>query len=504
MKKSYLYLAFTLLVVLPFNVNGLTEDEAIELMGDLPITESGGSCVFKTNTIPYDVMKENSCGFTYDEYVKRHPYKTTYSEDTLRNEYNSDVASCTSLLGNKMFNIYDGVSLVYDEVSEKLNITINYTKEDSTVGLLEKSCSVQYEEYDEDVLEKAKEVESKLDYNYTLYGYDAINSFYHYGGLRSDIWKQNTIMYRFPKIKEVLMEYPEFGYVTSAGGAVGSFHGNSTGFIKMYKNDIVYGMHFFDTNYYAMLLVDKDEEGTTLEKAKRALNKHFQNKIEFSFDEDNIYGIDDSGFDLANKAFGTTGITYNGIDVMMELNGENYNIGVVEMDKEAIKEFEVRAKDKTTGVSVYTNSFDVPSDATIEVEDRKDEVNSIFDNKKYKVLNAFNIDVLKTGNGDLVENITDGIYVYMPITGEFKNGQELKVYHITDNDEKGEEFTGEVVELDGKYYVKFKTNHFSTYAAVSEENVIDNPNTGDSLYLSIGLFIASLVTVVLFRKKIEL
>ena len=272
----------------------------------------------------------------------------------------------------------------------------------------------------------------------------------------------------------------------------------------MYKNDIVYGMHFFDTNYYAMLLVDKDEEGTTLEKAKRALNKHFQNKIEFSFDEDNIYGIDDSGFDLANKAFGTTGITYNGIDVMMELNGENYNIGVVEMDKEAIKEFEVRAKDKTTGVSVYTNSFDVPSDATIEVEDRKDEVNSIFDNKKYKVLNAFNIDVLKTGNGDLVENITDGIYVYMPITGEFKNGQELKVYHITDNDEKGEEFTGEVVELDGKHYVKFKTNHFSTYAAVSEENVIDNPNTGDSLYLSIGLFITSLVAVVLFRKKIEL
>ena len=300
------------------------------------------------------------------------------------------------------------------------------------------------------------------------------------------------------------MEYPEFGYVTSAGGSVGSFHGNSTGFIIMYKNDIVYGMHFFDTNYYAMLLVDKDEEGTTLEKAKRALNKHFQNKIEFSFDEDNIYGIDDSGFDLANKAFGTTGITYNGIDVMMELNGENYNIGVVEMDKDAIKEFEVRAKDKITGVSIYTNSFDVPSDATIEVEDRKDEVNSIFDNKKYKVLNAFNIDVLKTGNGDLVENITDGIYVYMPITGEFKNGQELKVYHITDNDEKGEEFTGEVVELDGKYYVKFKTNHFSTYAVVSEENVIDNPNTGDSLYLSIGLFITSLVTVVLFRKKIEL
>ena len=76
--------------------------------------------------------------------------------------------------------------------------------------------------------------------------------------------------------------------------------------------------------------------------------------------------------------------------------------------------------------------------------------------------------------------------------------------HITDEDEKGEEFTGEVVEVDGKNYVKFMTYHFSTYAVVSDSSIINNPNTGDNIYLSIGLFIISLVIVVLFRKKIEL
>lgn len=502
MKKRYLYLAFTLLVVLPFNVYGMTEDEALELMSELPITESGGSCQFKSNSIPYDVMKENTCSFTYEEYVSRHPYKDTYTDTALRNDYNEDIIYCTNNLANHMFNIYDDVSLVYDETDDKLNISINYVKEDSTTGILNKKCSVQYEEYDEDVIDIAKEVDQKLDYTYTLYGYDAINSFYHYGGISADVWKENTIMYRFPKIKEILMDYPEFGYVSSAGGGVGSFYGNSVGFIKMYKNDILYGMHYFDTNYFAMLLVDEDEAGTSLDKAKKALNKHFKNKVEFSFDEDNIYGIDDSGFDLANKAFGTTGITYDGIDVMMELNGERYNIGVVEMDKDAIKEFEVKAKDKNTGVSVYTNSFDVPVDATLEVEDRTDDVKNIFNDKNYKVLNAFNIDVLKTGNGDLVDNVEDGIYVYIPIDDNLD--KNIKVCHITDEDEKGEEFTGEVVEVDGKNYVKFMTYHFSTYAVVSDSSIINNPNTGDNIYLSIGLFIISLVIVVLFRKKIEL
>ena len=69
---------------------------------------------------------------------------------------------------------------------------------------------------------------------------------------------------------------------------------------------------------------------------------------------------------------------------------------------------------------------------------------------------------------------------------------------------KEKQFTQEQ-EIMPAYYstgtVKYDSNQLIDS---SVKNVIDNPNTGDSLYLSIGLFITSLVAVVLFRKKIEL
>ena len=496
------------LVLCPGFVNARTEAEAKAIMDDLPIVEDGeGNCTFNANTIPYDEMKEYVCGFTYEEYVKRHPYKDTYNQTQLEEAFNQDLTYCTSNFLDRMFShISNDAYFTYDEDQELLNISVNYDG-----GNLNKTCTVKYAEYDEEIVDAAKNVDNKLDYTYTLYGYDVINSFYHYGGLESDIWKNNNVMYRFPRIKEVLMDYPEFDYETSAGGSVGGFHSQASGFIKMFKDNVLYGMHYFSTNYFAILLVDKDEEGTTLEKAKRSLNNYFGDKVEYRFDEDNVFGIDDSGFDLANKAFGTTGVTYDGIDVMFFIGDEQFNIGVAEMDKEAIKEFEVRAKDKTTGVHVHTNSYDVPVDATLEVEDVTDEMDSVFDNKMFKVHSAYDIDVVKMANGGFVKKIENGIDVYLPVTGK-KVGDKLTVYHVTDN-EKGEGFKGIVVEVDGKQYVKFRTTHFSTYAVVETlsetgdnagQDEITNPNTSDNIISLVMLFIGSIVTlsgIVLLKKN---
>lgn len=490
------------LILCPRFIDARTEAEAWDVIfEEVPFVDEKDGCFLDVDSVPYSVLEENACSFTYDEYVSRHPYSDTYTEEKLQEDYNIDINYCKSSLKYHAFShISDNVSFLVSEDGKEITATVSHDE-----GTVSKTCTLRYSEYDEDVLDTSKEIDKKLDYVYTLYGYDVINSFYHYGSLSNDVWNSNYVMYRFPKIKEVLMDYPEFGYDTSSEAGSGSFHHSSGGFIKFIKNDILYGVHYYSANYYGMLLVDENEEGTTLDKAQRALENHFGENVDFRFD-DEVWDIDDSGFDLANKAFGTTGIDYEGIDVMLFIGDTQFNIGVVEMDKKAIKDFEVRAKHKGTGVHVYTNSYDVPVDATLEVEDVTKDMDKVFDKKMYKVYGAYDIDVVKMRDGGFVKNIENGIDVYLPITGK-EVGDELSVRHITDNG-KGEEFKGEVVEDDGKLYVKFTTTHFSTYAVVEELSAggigsITNPNTGDNLVLYIMLGLSGLGALLLGVRKFK-
>ena len=248
-------------------------------------------------------------------------------------------------------------------------------------------------------------------------------------------------------------------------------------------------MHFYSANYIGMLLVDKDEEGTTLEKTIRALNTYFKGKVDFRFDEEYVYELNASGYDPANIAFGTEGVDYVGIDAILYMNDEQMSIGVVEMDKKDIKKFEVKAKDKGTGVHVYTNSYEVPVDSTLDVEDVTEDVSKKLDKQMYKVHSAYDIDVVKMTDGGFVKTIENGIDVYLPVSNRTL-GEEMTVYHITDN-EKGDGYKGVVVEVEGKQYVKFTTTHFSTYAVVEELTSVKNPDTSDNIILTIILMLIS-------------
>lgn len=494
--KLFICLLVGVMVVFPCVVDAkvLTEDEANELMASLPIRENDdNSCTFTANTIPYDELKENACGFTYEEYVSKHPYRDTYTESKLRDAYDIDVRYCNSSFRYHVFNDYDGVSINYDEDNKVVEISISYGGTEDQWGnisnseTLTTSCKVEYVEHNEDTESLANELNDDLDYVYTLYGYDVINSFYHYGGLSADIWSNEAIMYRFPKIKEKLLNYPEFNYTVSSEGGAISFLANSSGFIKAFNNDVLYGMNFYSANYYGLLLVDKDEEGSTVEKAERALDSYFKRQVEFEFYLDHVYGINDSGYDPANKAFGTDGVQYEGIDVLLKLNGEQYSIGVVEMDKEDIDAYEVKAKHKGTGVHVKSNSYEVPVDAYLDVKDVTDESKNHFDTSKYKVHSAYDINVMKMTDGGSVKTIDYGILVYLPVSG-YEVGDEIKIVNISEND-NDETFIGEVVEIDGIQYASFLTYHFSTYAIVEDLDTVTNPNTSDN----IGLTIISLV-----------
>ena len=509
--KLLICLLVGVLVVCPNVVDArvLTEDEANEIFANLPIRENeDNSCTFSVNTIPYDTLKENACGFTYEEYVNKHPYKDTYTESKLRDAYDLDKGYCESSFSYHVFNHYENVSINYDENTKNVDITVFYGGTEDEYGNLSNfetmnaTCKVEYVTPEESKVELAQELNSELDHIYSLYGYDVINSFYHYGGLRADMWSNTAIMYRFPKIKEKLLEYPEFEYkVSSEGGAI-SFLANSSGFIKAFDNDVLYGMSFYSANYIGLLLVDKDEEGTTVEKAERALDAYFHGKVRVEFDPNFIFDINDSGYDPANKAFGTDGVDYEGIDVYATINGEQHSIGVVEMDKEDIKAYEVKAKHKGTGVYVETDSYEVPVDATLEVEDVTEEVKKKYKKEMYKVHSAYDINVIKMTDGGFIRQIDNGITVYLPITGH-EVGEEIEVKHITDNS-KDEGFKGVVVEDDDKLYVKFETTHFSTYAIVEALDTVTNPNTSDNIMIYVITFIISSILLggcIVFRLR---
>ena len=210
-------------------------------------------------------------------------------------------------------------------------------------------------------------------------------------------------------------------------------------------------------------------------------------------DVENANILDDEYADIdLNKTLGTKDVKYKAYFTMGLLNDVEVQILIVEVDSKLLDKFEVRAKHKNTGVHVHTNSYEVPIDATLDVTDKKDKVKDVFSGK-YQLIDAFDINVVKTATGGFVKTIEDGILVYIPINNR-KVGEKLKVYHVTDDNKRGEEFTGEVVEYEGRHYVKFKTTHFSTYAIVEALDTVTNPNTSDNiLFALISLVVGSVL-----------
>ena len=197
-----------------------------------------------------------------------------------------------------------------------------------------------------------------------------------------------------------------------------------------------------------------------------------------------------------NKMFGTKNEEFTGYHANILVNNAREFITIIEVDKKMIDKYDVRANHGETGVHVYTESPEVPVDATIDVEDMKDKefVKKALKELKYDLMSAFNIDLIKTATGVKINKIEDGIEVYIPVNDKNK-GDKLLVHHIKEDGTLGDKFQGEVVEVDGIKYVKFTTTHFSTYAVLDTSDV-DSPDTSDSILVSVLLCGLSLITII--------
>lgn len=515
MKKfKYVLVLFVLtLIFIPGNVFAKTKEEAEALLDSMAVENNDGSCTWKFKLTEPEILIDNYCNYSLQDLLKDNPRLENLEEWEQLQVYEDMKENCrmsvvtspievaSRKMGNKNWTF--GVDFsngtpdyrdnydyeVFDQ--DNLSLTNYYDSIDEyghniTVSVL-KTCSVEILEVDEQEVKKASKIIKKFEANNVIYSLNSFNSVYHYGTIfENNTINSDMILYKFPEFKQSLMENPEFDYeIAWDGGGGMPTETGCAGYVIAYKDDITYGLRYVNFTIDNRLYVDKDLDGTLVERAYNRLNEYFNGKVEIEFDL-NVY--DDS-----YMVDGLSGVYTN-----VKLGNVETPIFIIEVEKKYLDKFEVKAHHKKYNVNVISNSYDVPLDATLQVDDVMKNIS--LDTNEYKILSAYNIDVVKTGAGSYVKNVENGIDVFIPIAGK-EVGEKLKILHMIDDNKSDEEFEGEVVEIDGQHYVKFRTTHFSTYAVAEGTSQISNPNTGDSIIYSILLAFLSICSLFVLYKK---
>lgn len=512
MKKKNIILLFILvLLMVPNLTNALTFEEAKQKAQDsidkIPVIEyEDGTCTWDIKMIDLEILQENTCNYTKESIIEKYPYWANLTEEELEQNLNDHNKSCkasiiTFLLdnasiaaGNERWDVYASPE-DYENNQLTVHASYEYETEDGTKnGEMNKVCSIQFESVNEQQINKALKITNNIEHKYKIYGLNSFNSVYHYGHLFEDAFNDKLTLYRFPEFKKVIMKNPEYDYQIAWEGAGGTPNMNgSGGYVTLYKNGVAYAMKHVDFEIYNEFYVDLNAPGTATQKAEARLKEYFGDNVFVEIDEENVYQYDEE--DL--KGYYTT----------VKLGKHQSEIFIIETDEEDLDKYNVEAYHKETGVGVDTNSYEVPLDATLDVENVKDEeyVKKAFSNGMFTLTDAYDISVVKTANGTLVEVIENGIDVYIPVENR-KVGQKVNVHHITEDGKLGDKYQAVVIEKDGNLYAHFTTTHFSTYAVsdVATTNVT-NPETFDnittSLLVSIVAVISLITITVIFTKK---
>lgn len=544
MKKNYIFKMFIALSVLllPMTVDAMSKTEAEAVLNNLKgLKENAdGTCTYYTGTVDYSKLQERHCSYTYEEYADKYKDAEWFQEESEENRkqwYEEEVNRCKQ---NMVMFANDFTYLNLDDATDRMDVLYNKDTNEVTIKkgyvepytdpdtgyhyseyhfTVEKTCKAEFAKVDEKELKKANKVADSFKEEYTLYGLDAITSFYHYGSLGVDFQKPMLTLARFADIKKIMMRNPEYNFVLNNYGLGASpFLVGKDGYLLIIKDNIVYDAIYVGFGFNLLFPVDKDETGTVYEKAEKRIKDHLGKDVKITFDIDNaeIIENEEEFNSIANAAFGVKDGKYKFYDVSFKIEGsmaEEDRITIVEVDKKMLDKYQVRAEDSKSKVNIYSESAEVPGDATINVEDVKDKnyVDKATKDSKRSVLGAYDIELIKYISGDKITEIEKGVDVFMPIKDR-KVGDKLDVYHIKEDGTKGDKYVGEVVEVDGELFVKFTTTHFSTFAVLGEEEKVEsNPNT--SVYgkiltysiiaggISLGLMILSNKTRVLKYEK---
>lgn len=488
MKRLNFLLLIFAFILLPINVFAKTKEEAISQLENMAIENNDGSCTWDVKMIDPKVMADNYCNFTTADFYEMFPYSKNLNKEEFDELVNSFTGNCKNeTISSVIENVSRGkghsnwdvftVDLDFNNFDpENVKLASGYYNENN-FEYVEKTCRIEYVNYDEKTLKEARNVVKKFSSNNAIYSLTSFNSIYHYGSIfENDKLDSEKILYKFPEFKKSLLDNPQFSYeIAWQGGGGTPIESGCSGFVFAYKDDIPYAMKSVGFTIDNRLYVDKDAQGTLIERATARLNEFFNNSIDIEFNL-NVY---DENLEIDG---------YVGLYTEVKLGNHVTPIFILEVEKQELDKFEARAYHKKYGINVVSNSYDVPVDVILQVEDVSNNIK--LERDKYNILGAYDINIVNT-NGVYVKKIENGIEVYIPVNGK-KVNDKLKVFHVVDNSQIGDIYEGQVVEIDGKLFVKFTTNHFSTYAVADNASGIVNPNTFDNISYAIVFAVISL------------
>lgn len=495
MKKRFLFISFLLVaMVLPSVIKSMTYNEVITYNKVLTYNEitTDEEALNFLNSIGNEITLNsadlsNLSNTNYDDF---NFFSTVYDVplELYFNKNNYEYYGFTTIV--KSNNL---VTLCYG---------YNYGYGTKNCNGVSKDVKINYANYDKTTYDKAASIIKSFKDEYSLNGMAAINSIYHYGalsdndyGMSADDTLTDTTLLRFSEIKKVIENNDEFNYkIISYGGGGSPYDANNIVAVLLYKDNILYGYKVINLNYQTMIFIDKNSSGTIYEKVEKKLNEYFNNSVAVSIDKNSATSY---GYDLSsdiNEILGTNE-KYKSIGVDITINNVKEYYLIVEVDGKYVDHYNLRSTDKNTGINISTDSFDVPLDTLIKVQDvlGKNYVTQAKNNNNLNLKYAFDINLLGAYNNKYINTTSNDVDVYIPVSNDYEVGKIVDVYYVKNDSSLGETINGVVEKIDNVLYLHFKTNHFSTYAIadykdtnVSEKtnnNTEDNPQTSDNILI---------------------
>lgn len=519
--KKIICILFGLVVGIT-SINALEEEKILKSLDDIPVIIEDGVEYIDIPSIDPDILIENGmCDVDKEYIINGDPeYYNTLSQEELEKEVNISIEHYKEECKKQVY--YAALLFYFREKGIDFHVqgygvtiedknTAVFQDYDSELSLAKnKIVKLRYaEEYNENIRNEVKKIEEEIKRDYSINGMAMLNSLYHYGGIDANIYNNDLVLYRFDALKETIEKYDEYEIIPRLHGAGGTpiLNGNA-GFLGIFKDGIMYGIKETNFSMNHVIYVSEQSEGTLFEKAEKLIKEYFDFKVDVEVKSDEYEEIENDPFidDELNKYLGKTEGTYKGILTTVNVEDKSSMLFIVEVPEQYLENTNIKSSHKETGINIKTDSYHVPIDVTLDVSNVKenDYVKKFVDNYKIDLEDAFDINLMKKTDGTFVKNIPDGVEVYIPVSDKEDN-EKIKIIHIKEDSSLGEILEGEVITSNEKQYIKFITNHFSTYAYedISNNEIIENPNTYDGVEFYFGILIISFITMLFGVKKIK-
>ena len=450
-----------------------------------------------------------------------------------------DTESCTrdvtmmlvkAYINNKLYYIReDNPEILYfvDHCDSKDSCAIFIQKQDGAGNPQDtRTFDINYNgDFNQTKYDYVKSFTDNIKKEYHLFDLSYINEVNNYLHGVNRILDDIHVLRIYPELKEIIENNPRLELMVGLIGAGGVLHydGNN-GSIFVSYDGVIYGASMdiiFRVDRYVFISEDIEDTNEAVAQAVKTRVTNFINdpsrEITVTYNEDNTNLLFDEEFTSPIVSEEVSNFVNNRLnlsdsadvvgmyDLYIDLPtgdgmgvGTTENIVVVRFPNKVLDGLNVTIQsfDFESGILMFTGSSSVPLDTSITSVNVVDAnyVQNAIRNEDAILVAAYDLNLYSILNKQYINSIREGVDVLIPISNDYDE-ETLKVYYITDDGNRGEEFTGTVVTVKNQKYVKFTTTHFSTYAILSVNAPIENnqevinPKTFDgvSRYIIIGI-----------------